>query len=185
MSFLKLDEFIVPGYGLKADLVLPLKDEDASGESSGTARAGKGDKAKKLEVRLSLAFKYADRFGELVRIAEAKAGGAKKVYTITNDTANAAGMRQGVFSGNFRATPKINIRAWDISFTLAEKNSVPEMVETRQAQKEAAPQTNDGREIAPEPTQNETPPADQEDTGLIENVLKYLNDTIGDEETAE
>jgi len=46
MSFLKLDDYTVPGFGLNVGFSGPLKDEDASGESSSTARAKKETRAK-------------------------------------------------------------------------------------------------------------------------------------------
>ena len=38
-DFLLLDDYTVPGFGLTASLTLPIKDEDASGDSSSTSKA--------------------------------------------------------------------------------------------------------------------------------------------------
>lgn len=174
MSFLILDEFTVPGYGLTASISAALKDEDASGETSGTARAGKGKKGKKLEVRCSLQYRFADQLRELMRYAEATEHGDAKVYTVTNDTANTAGMRQASFRGTIRADEDEGLRKWDISFTLVEHLSVPEMAEAREAKKDVSAQTNEGAGW------NDAG-AVESNAGTVEKMLKYLNDTIGNE----
>ena len=87
MSFLILDDFTVPGFGLNVSVSEQLKSEDASGESSSTATAKKGNKGKKLEVRLSLRFRHADDLRQLMRVAEATSGKDGKVYTITREDA--------------------------------------------------------------------------------------------------
>ena len=176
MSFLKLDEYTVPGYGLNVGINAPLKDEDASGETSSTARAKKGNKGKKLEVRLSIRFKDADDLRELMRVAEAVDDGDGKVYTVTNDTANTAGMRQARFTGAIRADESEELRKWDVSFTLVEHISVPEMAESRQAPKSSASQQNDG---APVGTGEGEQAEGDDKLSLVEKILKYLDTTIG------
>lgn len=170
MSFLILDEYTVPGYGLTVGISTALKDEDASGESSGTARAGKGKKGKKLEVRASLQYLYADKLRELMRVAEATEKGDAKIYTVTNDTANTAGMRQATFRGTIRADEDATFRKWDISFTLVEHLSVPEMAESREARKDVSVPAWDDTQ------------AGEEKLGRVERMLKYLNEKIGDKE---
>ena len=177
MSFLKLDDYTVPGYGLVAGVNAPLRDEDASGETSSTARAKKGNKGKKLEVRLSIRFKDADDLRELMRVAEATENGDSKIYTITNDTANTAGMRQGRFTGNIRADEDEGLRKWDVAFTLVEHISVPEMAEAREAGRESGNQANDGAFIGSE----DEAATGSENLGTVERVLKWLDQKIGPE----
>jgi hypothetical protein len=175
MSFLKLDDYTVPGFGLNVGISAPLKDEDASGESSSTARAKKGNKGKKLEVRLSLRFTDADALRELMRVAEATEGSDGKVYTITNDTANTAGMRQARFTGTIRADEAESLRLWQVSFTLIEHISVPEMAEARQTPKGAASQQNEGAGIG-----GDAPPEGGEKLSWFErNILKPIDQKIG------
>lgn len=176
MSFLKLDDYTVPGYGLIAGINAPLKDEDASGETSSTARAKKGNKGKKLDVSLCIRFIHADDLRELFRVAEAAENGDAKVYTITNDTANTAGMRQGRFTGNIRADEDEGLRQWNVSFTLAEHVSVPEMAEARETPRASGTQTSDGAVIGSE----ESPQA-EEQIGTVERIIKWLDEKIGPE----
>lgn len=175
MSFLILDDFTVPGFGLNVSINEQLKSEDASGESSSTATAKKGNKGKKLEVRLSLRFKHADELRQLMRVAEATEGKDGKVYTITNDTANAVGMRQGSFTGNIKVDEAENLRLWEISFTLTEHISVPEMDESRQGAKPVATQKNAGAAVGGDEEEKE------ENLSSFERVLKKLNEAIGPE----
>ncbi len=182
MPFLKLDDYTVPGYGMTVGLNGTFKDEDASGETSGTAKAKKGNKGKKLEVRCSIRFRDADQLRELMRVAEAVEKGDGKLYTITNDTANTAGMRQGRFTGTIRAEESENVRAWEVSFTLAEHLSVPEMAESRSSKKSAGTQTSQGTEVGPAEQPKEEAPEEQEELGWIEKGLQYLDDKIGPQE---
>jgi len=175
MSFLKLDDYTVPGFGLNVGISGPLKDEDASGESSSTARAKKGNKGKKLEVSLSIRFTNADELRELMRVAEATEGNDGKVYTITNDTANLAGMRQARFTGTIRADEAKELRQWDVSFTLIKHISVPEMAEGREAPKTSSTQQNDGVGIGGD----EAPADGEENMSRVERMLKYLDQKIG------
>lgn len=177
MSFLKLDDYTVPGYGLVVGVTGPLKDEDASGETSSTARAKKGSKGKKLEVTLSLRFVHADELRKLFRVAEATEHGDSKIYTITNDTANTAGMRQGHFTGTIRADEDEGLRKWNVSFSLIEHSSVPEMAEARQAARESGTQANAGEAVEA----GASAPPGEENLGSVERVLKWLDEKIGPE----
>lgn len=180
---LKLDDYTVPGFGLTVSLSATLKDEDASGDTSGTARAKKGNKGKKLEVRVNIPFTRADDMRELMRVAEATSGGDGKLYTITNDTANTAGMRQGRFSGSITVAEADNLRLWEVSFSLAEQVSVPEMAEAREGGKAAAAQTSAGENIGPADdggeSGGEAEAQTQEEMGTAEKLLKSLDDWIG------
>lgn len=181
MSYLKLDDYTVPGYGMTVSISAPLKDEDASGETSSTARAKKGNKGKKLEARCSIPFKQADDLGELMRVAEATENGDGKLYTITNDTANTAGMRQGRFTGTIRADEDEALRKWNVSFSLAEHVSVPEMAESREPGKAAATQTNEGTNIGAPASSSGGESGGDEKLSPFEKFLKAANDFIGPE----
>ncbi len=176
MSFLRLDNYTVPGFGLQAALSLKFKDEDASGDSSSTAKASKGTKGKSLECKVCIRFRDEADLRSLTSMAEAKQGGDGRVYTITNRTANAAGMRQGRFTGDFRADEQEDTRCWLVSFSLAEHISVPERAEAREAPRAVATQQNPGETIAPaaEPTAQ-----DKQNLTWAERMLKKASDAIG------
>lgn len=149
MSFLRLDDFTVPGFGLITSMTLPFKDEDASGDTSSTSKASKGTKAKKLEAKVFIRFADENDLRALTRVAEAKKGGDGRIYTVTSRTANAAGMRQGRFTGDFKAEEQEERRCWLVSFSLSEHVSVPERAEAREPAKAATAQQSEGQAVAP------------------------------------
>lgn len=146
-DFLLLDDYTVPGFGLTTSLTLPIKDEDASGDSSSTSRAKKGDKGKKLEVKICIRFKHETKLSELISKAEAMSAGDGQVFTVTNRVANAAGMRQGRFSGDLKVDPQQGLDMWTVSFSIAEHKSVPERAEEREKPRETTTQQNSGQAV--------------------------------------
>ncbi len=176
MPYLRLDDFTVPGFDLLVTLGLKFKDADASGDSSSTAKANKGAKGKKLDVKIKIRFRDEEDLRELTRVAEAKAKGDQKIYTVTNRTANAAGMRQAKFTGDFKAEEQEDKRCWQISFCLAEHKSNPELAEGREAAKSATVQQSEGGAVSAEETKPEEAP---QLTSFEKNVLLWLNGKIG------
>lgn len=177
-DFLLLDGYTVPGFGLTVSLTLPIKDEDASGDSSSTSKAEKGKKGKKLEVKTKIRFKDEDKLTEFMSLAEATSKGDGRLFTITNRVANAAGMRQGRFSGDVKIDPQEGLAMWELSFSLAEHKSVPEMAEDREETPAVAAQQNNGDTVdaaaAPEGSTAET-----EQMDIFQRGLKKLNDWWG------
>lgn len=176
MSFLRLDDFTVPGYGLQVSLGLTFKDEDASGDTSAAAKAGKGTKGKQLDCKIFIRFRDEGDLRDLARVAEARSDSSNRIYTVTNRTANAAGMRQGYFSGDFKADEQEGKRCWLVSFTLAEHISVPERAEARETPKEAMAQQNEGQAVAPATTEASA----TEELSPFERWLQKQNAAIGE-----
>lgn len=167
-EYVMLDDFIVPGYGLTASLSIKLKDDDASGDSSSTAKASKGKKGKKLEVKTRIRFKDEADLAALFTRAEANEDGDGKIYAITNRTANAAGMRQGRFSGDVKADPQESLAVWEVTFTLAEHKSVPERAEEREEKSATQAPQNDGAPVTPAP-EEKAPEMD-----LLQKLLAWI-----------
>ena len=167
-DFLLLDDYTVPGFGLTASLTLPIKDEDASGDSSSTSKAEKGKKGKKLDVKIKIRFKDEAKLTEFMALAEATSKGDGKMFTITNRVANAGGMRQGRFSGDVKIDPQEGLAMWTLSFSLAEHKSVPERAEEREATPTVAAQQNEGGKVdaaaAPEGSTAQTEKEEKLDT---------------------
>lgn len=173
-EYVLIDGWTVPGYGLTASLSLKLKDEDASGDSSSTSKAKKGNKGKKLEVKTHIRFKDEDDLRELFTRAEAMSGGDGQLYTITNRTANTAGMRQGRFSGEVKAEPQESLAEWIVSFSLAEHKSVPERSEAREEKPAATAPQNEGQAVAPPPAQEE----EKKELDWLQKKLQSVNDLL-------
>lgn len=174
MSFMLLDDFTVPGYGLQVSLSNKFKDEDASGETSSTAKAKKGTKGKRLECKIYIRFTDEADLRALTRVAEKTSGGDNKVYAITNRTANAAGMRQGRFSEDFKADEQENLRCWLVSFTIAEHISVPERAESREKAKPSSAQQNEGESVSSAKDEQ------KQELSWFERKLKAASDALGD-----
>lgn len=173
-EYLMLDDYMIPGYGLTVALSIALKDADASGDSSSTARAAKGKKAKKLEVTTRIRFRDEADLGALFARAEAVKKGDGVVYTVTNRTANAAGMRQGRFSGDVKADPQEGLAVWLVTFTLAEHKSVPERAEEREPDPAVQTPQNEGAAVASPPA--EAPQEEQMDR--FQQFLKSMDETL-------
>jgi len=129
---MQLDNFRIPGKKLLVKGNLEMRTEDIAGETSGTDLVEKGIKPKLLRVTVSIP--YADQQGlrDLVKTAESKnETGEQKIFTITNRTANAAGIRQVRFTEHFNWDEAETLQMWNVSFTLQEYMSNPERVEKR------------------------------------------------------
>lgn len=116
------------------NITLRLPDKDMSGQASSTSNAEQGDKAKELRVSGIIAFTHPEHLTRIFQLAEARGGnGARHCYRIANTTAQAVGMRQGVFSGGVDVAEQRDKMAWQITFTLREQLSVPEKTAARSA----------------------------------------------------
>lgn len=178
MSFLRLDQYDVPGKSLKIGGGMDIRASDASGETSSTDEVDKGTKAKKLPVSLVIPFSNEADLKRLIRVAEAKENGTRKVYTITNQTANVAGIRQVRFAEGFNWQEKDGLLAWDVSFTLKEYLSNPERVEQRE--KKAAPvvQVSLGKKTVEATLPIGTAEVVVEPVTGLEKVLKFIDDFL-------
>ena len=160
---------------------MDFKTEDTSGDTSSTARAFKGTKGKKLDVKLFIRFEDEQFLRDLVRVAEAKENGEGKKYTITNATANLAGMREGRFSGSFKIDKQDGLMQWGISFSLEEYTSVPKRAENRTPKPGQTAQSNEGEEIGPgdEPEQQEEQQEEKQELNAVEKFLSWADKKLG------
>ena len=96
---------------------------------------------------------------------------------MVNDTASAFGVRQVEFTDGVSAREDDTLRAWLVQFTLSEKLSNPERVETRRAGQSVTQQSAPGQSVtAPGTGENGEP--GQELTGF-ESTLKKLDNYLG------
>ncbi|MNG11034.1 hypothetical protein D3C84_945380 [compost metagenome] len=104
-------------------------------------------------------------------------GGQLKTYRVVNDTASAFGVRQVQFSDGVSAREDDSVRAWLVQFTLSEKLSNPERVETRRAGNGVNQQGAPGQSVTA-PGTGENGEAGQELSGF-EATLKKLDNYLG------
>ena len=175
---LLLDGEQVRGKNLKVTANLRIESDDLSGQTSNTDSAHKGFKPKTLAVTLQIPFVNDPFLRTLMRLAEATGtGGQLKTYRVVNDTASAFGVRQVQFSDGVSAREDDSLRAWLVQFTLSEKLSNPERVETRRAGKGVTQQGAPGQSVTA-PGAGGAGEAGQELTGF-EATLKKLDTYLG------
>ena len=175
---LLLDGEQVRGKNLKVTANMRIESGDMSGQTSNTDTAHKGFKPKTLAVTLQIPFVNDTFLRNLMRLAEATgSGGQLKTYRVVNDTASAFGVRQVEFTDGVSAREDDSLRAWLVQFTLSEKLSNPERVETRRAGKGVTQQGAPGQSVTA-PGAGENGEAVQELTGF-EATLKNLDNYLG------
>ncbi|WP_285421883.1 DNA-binding protein [Pseudomonas sp. efr-133-TYG-23] len=165
----------VNGKSLKVTASLRIESGDLSGQTSNTDSAHKGFKPKALTVSLLIPYRDHSHLVDLMRLAEATAGGGQlQTYRVVNDTAEAFGVRQAVFADTLTAREDDNLAAWRVQFTLTEKRSNPERVETRRPENGVQQQSGSGESVA-------APSAEADEPGLsgFERILKRVDDYLG------
>ena len=129
---LALDGIVIGLDAMKVDMSMELKDQDMSGQSSGTDAAEQGDKGKKLTISGRIPFISMANLTQLYSMASDKDDtNARKTYRIGNDIALALKIRQVKFTGRISAREHESLQAWNVSFELREHNSVAEQKEQR------------------------------------------------------
>lgn len=168
------------GIAMQNMLVSPsmqFQEKDQSGQTSSTANAEQGIKAKELRVSGLITFDNQTVLQRLFQIASAtESSGALKTYRIANDTASAINFREGTFTGQIDATPQEDILAWQVSFTLREKGSVPEKRQARKANATTSTKQTGATGA------NGSASADEDKDKMSwfeQKVLKPVNDALG------
>ena len=112
---------------MKVEMSMELKDQDMSGQSSGTDTAEQGDKGKKLTFSGRVPFTGVETLTHLYSLALDKDDtNTRRVYRIGNDIALALKIRNVKFTGRINAREHETLQAWNVSFELREHNSVAE-----------------------------------------------------------
>ena len=143
---LTLDGEVLKLDAMTLEMSMELKDQDMSGQSSGTDTSEQGDKPKKLSFSGLVAFKSVETLTKLYQLASAKDdSGNRKIYRIGNEVAKALKIREGKFTGNISAKEHGSLLAWNVSFELREHNSVAEKKENREKQNTKAEQKQNTR----------------------------------------
>ncbi|MNJ34038.1 hypothetical protein D3C77_287360 [compost metagenome] len=179
---LLLDGQKVEGRNLKITANMQIESEDLSGQTSGTDAAHKGFKPKTLTGSMMIRYVDAAQLRSLMTLAEAtEAGGQLKVYRVVNDTAAAFGIRQVQFTEGVSAREDDTLRGWRIQFTLTEKLSNPERVESRRASASVNQQVGTGQAVGAGGAGDGNADGSTGGTALtrFEKVLKRVDDYVG------
>ncbi|MBJ2219612.1 baseplate complex protein [Pseudomonas sp. MF7453] len=172
---LLLDGQKINGKSLKVTANLRIESVDLSGQTSNTDSAHKGFKPKALTVSLLIPYRDRQHLVEIMRLAEVTAGGGQlKTYRVVNDTAEAFGVRQVIFSDTITVREDDNLAAWRVQFTLTERLSNPERVETRRPDKNVQQQGGTGVSVAASSAES-----DASELSGLEQILKRVDDYVG------
>jgi hypothetical protein len=174
MQVLSLDNSTIMGYEFIVTGEQPLPDEDLSAQSSSTLTAEQGFKGKRLRVSMKIKYDDSQQLKALVALATAiNESGKRKVYTISNQTADAFGVRQVRFSERLTSQELNDSQAWSVSFVLLEHKSVPE-------KREAKMQVNEQPVSAPADEKVESMTLAQADESFLEKyLLAPLDSSLG------
>ena len=155
-----------------------LPEEDQSGQSSSTNSSEKGIKPKKLSISGLIEYSTPDRLSRLIELSyQTENGGAKKLYRVANATANVINLREAVFSGKVSVSPHSSLLAWQVSFTLSERKSVPEKREKRAQQRATENGDQTVEAVGEQMPENE---AEKEELSWFEqNILAPVNEALG------
>lgn len=154
---------------------MQFQEKDQSGQTSSTANAEQGIKAKELRVSGLITFDDQAVLQRLFQIASAtESSGALKTYRVAHETATAINFREGTFTGQIDAVPQEDRLAWQVSFTLREKGSVPEKRQARNANKTGS--TKQTGAAGGTTSADETP---DKMSWFEQKVLKPVNDALG------
>lgn len=167
----------IPLMNLKVTPTMQFAEKDQSGQSSSTANAEQGIKAKELRVSGTVSFRDATTLKRLFELAEAKsASGSLQVYRVANLIAQTINFREGTFTGAIDAPQQDNKMAWLVTFTLREKISVAEKKEARAGSKTAATKQGAGGANG---SGNAAAESDEKLTWFERKVLKPVNEALG------
>lgn len=173
---LLLDGQQILGKNMKVTANLRIESDDMSGQTSNSATAHKGFKPKTLAITLQIAFVDQVQLRNLMRLAEATAGGGQlKMYRIVNDTAAAFGIREVQFSEGVSAREDDSLKQWQVQFTLSEKLSNPERVEKRRASNSVTSQSAPGTAVTGD---GEDAREKSQELSGFEKTLKKLDDYL-------
>ncbi|WP_333892373.1 hypothetical protein [Atlantibacter subterraneus] len=129
---LALDGEAIPLKEMKVTATQQFQEKDQSGQTSSTARAEQGIKAKELRISGVIPFSKPEILRRVFELGTATTSDGKmKVYRVANMTAQAIGFREATFSGQIDAPQLDGKMAWLVTFTLREFISVPEKKQAR------------------------------------------------------
>ncbi|MCD9474076.1 adenine glycosylase [Photobacterium phosphoreum] len=175
---LQLNQQSIPGLDIKVTIKLPFGDSDLSGQSSNTTSAETGTKAKELTVSLIVPFEKKAWLTEIDRLAEAinKTTGARTVYRIGHDAANAIKFYEAKFSQELTIRELNDTQGWQVGFVMKEHLSVPERKSQREPIKPAKQQGGEGKSI--DHKENPDIPPNTE-LSTFEKILSMADNVLG------
>jgi hypothetical protein len=129
---MRLNDFEILSRNLRVRAGFRVESKSLGGNTSATDSSLKGIKPKQLRVSMQVPFEQEDHLRELVAVAESTDdNGDLTVYTVTDPSAKAFGIKQVTFDGEFSAPAHGDLEAWWVTFSLKEYKSVAEQMDHR------------------------------------------------------
>ncbi len=176
-ALLALDGEGIPMQNMLVSPSMQFQEKDQSGQTSSTANSEQGIKAKELRVSGLVTFDDEAVLQRLFQLASATtASGSLKVYRVANATATAINFREATFTGQIDAMPQEDRLAWQVSFTLREKGSVPEKRQARKGNGTASTKQTGTSGASSSAASDESP---DRMSWFEQKVLKPVNDALG------
>ena len=164
---------------LNVSLKLSLKNESISANTSASDTINKGTKPKSIYVAGVVKFEDQDHLKELIKLAElTDADGTRQVFTINDKTAEIGDVRQVQFNNDFNVKKMAKFEAWNVDFSLLQKNSVAEAKENKtKTKEEPVADSITGEAVVADPEQA-TDQTMIESRGFIWEALKKLDEYL-------
>ncbi len=145
---MRLNNYTVPNKEFKISVDMEFDASSLGAQTSSTESAHKGIKPKAVSVNLLIPHVNASDLTALTSIAESTGtDGSLTTYTVTDPLCNAMNIRKVTFAKNFTVADDMSLKAWRVSFSLVEYNSVPEKAEQRTTTKTTQIQSADGVDV--------------------------------------
>jgi hypothetical protein len=164
---------------LNVSLKLSLKNESISANTSASDTINKGTKPKSIYVAGVVKFEDQDHLKELIKLAElTDQDGIRQVFTINDKTAEIGDVRQVQFNNDFNVKKMAKFEAWNVDFSLLQKNSVAEAKENKaKPNEEPVADSVTGETVVADPEQTNEEAA-TESRGFIWEALKKLDEYL-------
>ena len=161
---------------LNVSLKLSLKNESISANTSASDTINKGTKPKSIYVSGVVKFEDQDHLKELIKLAElTDQDGIRQVFTINDKTAEIGDVRQVQFNNDFNVKKMAKFEAWNVDFSLLQKNSVAEAKENKtKTKEEPVADSITGEAVVADPEQTNEEAA-IESLGWVWEVLKKVD----------
>lgn len=163
---------------MKVTVSMSYQDKDQSGQTSSTANAEQGIKAKELRISGLVPFSEPQILKRIFELGSARdSAGKLQVYRVAHLAARSVNFREGTFTANIDAPQQDGKMAWLVTFTLREKLSVDEKKQERAAGKASAKKQTAGGAAS----SGGAAAAEDDDkmTWFERKVLKPVNEALG------
>lgn len=170
---------LLPGFNHKVTWSGGIKSRDISGDSSSTAESHNGFKAVLITITFNIRFGDIEAFQALAEIFYAVKDAEPVVYDIIHEELNTFGVNQVKFIDDVRSAPDGQQKVYNITLTIKQERSDPEISEERKTSSTTTATQPDGTTKISADNQVDLNSTSGE-SGVFEQILGRLNDLSKD-----